>query len=232
MVQTGSFLILPLCYCPMCPIQWDRVQLNWTWFFSREGATWGLGRGGEGGEGGGGGGTRVSAAAGGGGWVQGFISYTKTPSAPAMRRWRARSHTQYTVSVSQTQTRYNSRSSQQMYVARACTPFPWRCEAGRAGARTPRAVMRGRPVAAPGVSVAVLERQLTWGAHPRGAHAVPLPCPYHGERETSARPQGSLKVATGSHHRFARPAHWSMPMSPSVRASSEAAERLSGSPAG
>jgi hypothetical protein len=26
-------LILPLCYCPMCPIQWDRVQLNWTWFF-------------------------------------------------------------------------------------------------------------------------------------------------------------------------------------------------------
>ena len=126
--------------------------------------------------------------------VQGFISYTKTPSAPAMR-WRARSHTQYTVSVSQTQTRYNSRSSQQMYVARACTPFPWRCEAGRAGARTPRAVMRGRPVAAPGVSVAVLERQLTWGAHPRGAHAVPLPCPYHGERETSARPQGSYGVA-------------------------------------
>ena len=32
-----TILILPLCYCPMCPIQWDRVQLNWTWFFSREG---------------------------------------------------------------------------------------------------------------------------------------------------------------------------------------------------
>jgi hypothetical protein len=28
-------LILPLCYCPICPIKWDRVQLNWTWFFSR-----------------------------------------------------------------------------------------------------------------------------------------------------------------------------------------------------
>jgi hypothetical protein len=27
-----TILILPLCYCPMCPIQWDRVQLNWTWF--------------------------------------------------------------------------------------------------------------------------------------------------------------------------------------------------------
>jgi len=23
-----TILILPLCYCPMCPIQWDRVQLN------------------------------------------------------------------------------------------------------------------------------------------------------------------------------------------------------------
>ena len=30
-----TILILPICYCPMCPIQWDRVQLNWTWFFSR-----------------------------------------------------------------------------------------------------------------------------------------------------------------------------------------------------
>ena len=25
-----TILILPLCYCPMCPIQWDRVQfMNW-----------------------------------------------------------------------------------------------------------------------------------------------------------------------------------------------------------
>ena len=33
-----TILILPICYCPMCPILWDRVQLNWTWFFSRQGA--------------------------------------------------------------------------------------------------------------------------------------------------------------------------------------------------
>ena len=32
-----TILILPICYCPMCPIQWDRVQLNWTWCFSRLG---------------------------------------------------------------------------------------------------------------------------------------------------------------------------------------------------